>query len=92
MDDIYEQIYSDFDEFMAKADTFIEKMKANNEKRKQLEKPMNIHPLTETDTQVHFIITSVKQGLCTKEEAQKALNKLREEKVIKDNMYQGRSL
>ena len=51
---------------------------------------MRIHPLNLEDSQVHFILTSLKYGLCSKKEAQRALKKLRDRKIIEDNMYQAR--
>jgi len=40
-------------------------------------------PLTATDSQLHFIVTSYKQGLVTKDEANRAIKKLLKERITK---------
>mgnify|MGYP001585032864 CR=1 FL=1 len=49
---------------------------------------MKIYPLTLEDSQVHFIFTSLKYGLCSLKEAKRAIKKLRDKKIIEDNRYQ----
>lgn len=53
---------------------------------------MSIHPLTKTDTQLLSIVQWYKIGLVSENEMKRAIKKLRDEAIIKENVYQGRSL